>query len=69
MTITIRLKTGNAAFTAEDADPGDRYAQDGAREREITRILREWINHEGPADATLHDYNGNRVGSVTVTGK
>lgn len=60
MTITIRLKTSNAAF--ED------------RMDEVTRILTEWAQGlavRGVILGTkpLRDVNGNMVGSVTVTGK
>ncbi len=63
MTITIRLKTDNEAF-----------ADDG-RAAEVVRILRAWLDGEMTRrDATAHehtlrDYNGNTVGSVTVTGR
>ncbi len=58
MTITIKIDTGNAAF--ED------------RATEISRILHQWLDREGDfarGTVKLHDYNGNTVGSVTVTGK
>ena len=57
MTITIRLKTENAAFEDRDA--------------EVTRILREWAARipEDGYGAKLYDVNGNTVGSVTITGK
>lgn len=60
MTITIRLKTDNAAF-ADD------------KSHEVRRILREWLRDvdeaRGDLEQTLIDVNGNRVGSVTVRGK
>lgn len=56
MTITIKLKTDNAAF------------QDGCKEQEIQNILQDWIN-SGCGPRKLRDSNGNTVGSVTVTGK
>ena len=71
MTITIRLKTGNAAFTDPDADEKDREAQDAARDTEVSRILHHWLDRwDGSGGPTyLRDANGNTVGSVTVTGK
>ncbi len=56
MTITIKLKTDNAAFA------------DGCKEQEVQRILEKWIA-EGYGPRNLRDYNGNTVGSVTVTGR
>ena len=60
MTITIRLKTDNAAF--ED----DRGA-------EVARIVLEavvpMLEHGELGKSLLYDANGNTVGSVTVTGK
>ena len=60
MTITIRIKTGNAAFC--DDTHG-----------EVVRIVREWVRAGEDAGELerrgLMDYNGNRVGSVTVRGK
>ena len=55
MTITIRLKTDNAAFEDDKAE-------------EVQRILKDWLS-AGFRPANLYDANGNRVGSVTVTGK
>ena len=55
MTITIKLKTGNAAFEND-------------KEAEIAGILREWLDR-GITERRLLDSNGNHVGSVTVTGK
>ena len=57
MTITIKLKTGNAAF-------------EGDKDSEIRRILTE-IADTWPVSSGMNvrDYNGNTVGSVTVTGK
>ena len=56
MTITIKIKTDNAAFEDKDA--------------EIKRILQKRLVDDWPFDRnTLVDYNGNTVGSVTVTGK
>lgn len=58
MTITIKIKTDNAAF--EDNTGG-----------EIARILRRYadeIDGMEPEEAKLLDYNGNTVGSVTITG-
>jgi hypothetical protein len=61
MTITIRLNTGHAAF------------DEGGREQEIARILREAIGKVAPfqsgAAAKLYDVNGNAVGTITVRGK
>ena len=59
MTITIRLKTDNAAFEDD-------------RDAEVERILRKYLLHGGgfcPGSINVLDANGNRVGSVTVTGK
>ena len=56
MTITIKLKTDNAAF------------QDGQKEQEIQRILQDWID-TGWGPRRLRDYNGNTIGEVKVTGK
>lgn len=61
MTITIRLKTDNAAF--EDKD------------QEVTRILHRWIERaamgwlDSGTVTKLMDYNGNAVGTITVRGK
>lgn len=59
MTITIKLKTDNAAFEY--------------REQEVLRILKEWISGEDgdPVLAFHHlrDINGNTVGTVEVRGK
>ena len=55
MTITIKIRTGNAAFEDD-------------KDAEIRRILCEWIA-DGAHARPLYDYNGNRVGSVAVTGK
>ncbi len=58
MTITIKIRTANAAF--EDN-----------KDAEVGRILRDWIDGFNlyPTITPLHDYNGNTVGSVTVKGK
>ena len=70
MTITIRLKTDNAAFTDPDAGERDRDAQEYARDEEIRRILQTRLVNEWPFDrTTLIDSNGNTVGTVTVRGK
>jgi hypothetical protein len=57
MTITIKIKTDNAAF--EDDKRG-----------EILRILTDWIanGQRGILASKLYDSNGNQVGSVTLTG-
>lgn len=62
MTITIKLKTDNTAF--ED------------KETETRRIVQDWLDHtfglnrlRGACTDNLLDFNGNTVGSVTVTGK
>jgi len=55
MTITIRLKTGNAAFEDD-------------KDAEVHRILREWLA-DGARARPLYDYNGNKIGAVTVTGR
>ena len=59
MTIKIVLRTGNDAFS------------DGNKDTEIERILRAWL-YRGLEHGTAplpRDSNGNRVGSVTVTGR
>lgn len=64
MTITIKINTENAAFEDD-------------RDGELTRILTAAIarlTHNGSpywrtCPLTLHDSNGNTVGSVTVRGK
>ena len=68
MTITIKLKTDNAAFRDDNGD------NESACLDEIARIVTDWLNHRieplrqvGPQP--LYDYNGNAVGSVTVRGK
>jgi hypothetical protein len=58
MTITIKLKTDNAAFEDKDAEVA----------RIMARICREFDRY-GPQPTNIRDYNGNTVGSVTVTGK
>ena len=52
--LTIRIKTSNAAF------------QDGNREAEIARILRELAERieDDEYPAKLKDVNGNTVGTV-----
>jgi hypothetical protein len=59
MTITIKLRTDNAAF--ED-NPG-----------EVLRIVQDWLDKSARygtlEGANLRDYNGNTVGTVTVRGK
>ena len=70
MTITIKLKTENVAFCDSDAGEHDRDAQDYARDEEIRRILQHRLVNDWPFESnTLVDFNGNTVGSVTVTGK
>lgn len=58
-TVTITIKTGNAAF------------QDGPAGLEIARILRAIADNfertEGNDVKEPRDYNGNVVGSVVVT--
>lgn len=56
MTITIKIATDNDAFA------------DGNKEQEIARILKD-ISIRWPDVLALFDYNGNRVGSLKVTGK
>ena len=64
MTITIRLKTGNAAFG--EVGSADYDAEVGR----LVYIVSERLRFGRGADGIkLHDYNGNTVGSVTVTGK
>lgn len=60
---TLKFKTSNAAFSeAEDA------ANDGAREQEIARILREIAVciEQGHTSGAARDYNGNKVGTWEV---
>jgi hypothetical protein len=54
--VRITIDTGNAAF------------DDGNREYEVARILREAADRieNGAEDFTLRDINGNKVGSVTT---
>lgn len=54
--VTLTIDTGNAAF------------DDGNREAEVARILREAADkiEAGYEDFTLRDYNGNKVGTVTT---
>ena len=56
MTITIRLDTGNDAFT-------------DYREAEIARILSVWVARGCQAGPLPLDFNGNRVGTVKITGR
>jgi hypothetical protein len=58
MTITIRLKTDNAAFDDDCAGEVGAIIQDAIR-----RVA------NGSRVLTLKDSNGNTVGTVTVTGK
>ena len=63
MTITIKLKTDNAAFEDRDAEIGrlvHRVAQ---------RLERGALASGIKESQALVDLNGNKVGSVTVTGK
>ena len=59
MTITIKLKTDNAAFTENP--------------QEVYDILNDWLqgwaNGDRPNEGSLKDSNGNKVGEVTVKGK
>lgn len=57
MTITIKLRTDNAAFEWD-------------KDEEIKRILQKRLIDDWPFDTnTLVDFNGNTVGTVTVTGR
>lgn len=59
MTITVKIKTDNAAFEED-------------KHGEINRILMDWIAEDDNlrwVHRSLHDTNGNTVGSVTVKGK
>lgn len=56
MTITIKLDTGNDAFT------DDKHA-------EVLRIVREHLDAKGLIDGRLRDYNGNHVGTITIKGR
>ena len=58
MTITIRLKTDNAAFEDKDTEVS----------RILARIAAEFYSF-GPSPSKLRDSNGNTVGTVTVTGR
>jgi hypothetical protein len=58
MTITIKLKTENAAFEDKDAEVA----------RILAQVCKQFYSY-GPQPSKLRDYNGNTVGSVTVTGK
>ena len=57
--ITIKIKTGNSAF------------QDDQFDLEVARILRElandFVDGKVSRDKGLFDYNGNRVGGVSIT--
>ena len=70
--ITIKIDTGNAAFHDDDRADEDRTEDDDedntARDAEVARILRAWAARipEDGYGARLMDYNGNRVGSVTL---
>ena len=56
--ITITIKTDNAAF------------EDGNRTDEIARILREIADDISSGHTpVVNDLNGNKVGSVMLTGK
>jgi hypothetical protein len=59
--ITIKIKTGNAAFS-EDCG--------GSLEYETARILRELANkiESGSRPETARDINGNKVAEITYTG-
>lgn len=54
--VNITIDTGNAAF------------DDGNREAEVARILREAADkiEAGYEDFGLYDFNGNKVGNVTT---
>jgi hypothetical protein len=55
----LKLKTDNAAFS------------DGDGPAEVARILREvakGLETYGTRDGAIHDYNGNTVGTFTLTG-
>ena len=66
MTITIKINTDNAAFGDNEG-----LQLNADRDAEVSRILREWAARipEDGYGATLHDHNGNTVGTVTVRGK
>lgn len=61
MTITIKIDTGNAAFGESPEE----------RDQEVARIMREWAGRipEDGYSMNLYDYNGNRVGVITMRGK
>lgn len=56
--LNLSIRTANAAFDDGNAGP------------EVARILREYADKIDGGDlrpAPLIDYNGNRVGEVTIT--
>jgi len=65
MTITIKLRTENAAFDGDARD--DEIAR--LVERVAMRLRRGAIATGKREAQTLVDLNGDAVGSVTVTGK
>ncbi len=65
MTITIRLKTDNAAFNDNLRAP-----QIASIVSHVAALLLQGKVAAGRLEAKpLYDANGNRVGSVTVTGR
>ena len=64
-TFHLTIRCNNAAFCDDDAGPGD---QDGARNAEIARILRDLAMHvdNGATGGAIYDANGNRVGEYDL---
>lgn len=65
--ITIGINTENAAFTG-DCDDDDLTGQDVAARAEAARILRHAAQaiEDGSDGGSLHDINGNKVGSFEI---
>jgi hypothetical protein len=62
--VTITINCENAAFHADDEQPGD----DSAARVEVASILRTLARHfeSGPMRARIYDRNGNAVGTVSI---
>lgn len=67
MTITIKIKTENAAFCGEF--PQSHETSSDAKHVEIARILTQLADDWPYQHEAIQDHNGNTVGSVTVRGK
>lgn len=64
-TVTVTIRTEGAAFRGDRTDETD----DSLNRDEVARLIREaavWIE-QGATARPLVDYNGNAVGSFTVT--